>query len=219
MEAGVSELRDGYWTIILPNATPSSPITIGSTMRRLFLPSTTTQVVTSSYLPCWIASNDTGAYPRKLPQFLLTSYILSPILVEATSKSSDSRLNFVVFWLCIPSRTKAHPAVQMLEANEDMMGAQAVLGLASGDHVTLPRGQLVVPFKLVSRYHPLISISLSDQIYSSRAVLSSSMTTIGRLSCLRTTYTVRAMYRLDESILQTHENAPPLESAVHRNGS
>jgi hypothetical protein len=45
----------------------------------------------------------------------------------------------------------------MLEVNEDVMGTQEVLGLASGDNVTyhiLQREKQMVPFNIVSCYRP-----------------------------------------------------------------
>jgi hypothetical protein len=101
---------------------------LGSMIRHLFLPPNTMQDVTSEYLP--LASNDTGAYPSKLHQYSLTSYILLPVLVEVTPilKSSDLQLNCMVFWLCIPLRTKTRTRtqsrqlemVQMLEVGTNL---------------------------------------------------------------------------------------------------
>ena len=93
-------------------------------IQQFFLPPITTQDVTSKSLP--LASNDTGAYPIKLHQYLHACYILFPVSMEVTPvlKNSDLQLNSVVFWLCVPLAPSCQIVIQILEVQGLVRGVE-----------------------------------------------------------------------------------------------
>lgn len=179
MEPELSELCDGHWTTVTPsNATPSSQLTARIHDATSLLP---TDYNGGCHIQLAGMPDNERRYwrlPTKIAPIL--TYLLYSVSNVIESNIEEVQLAVELHGLlsvnCMknkglsrgpdvrdgnPDDGGGNPEVPSKRVRD---GAHAVLGLASGENKTHRRGELVVPFKLVSCYHLIDFSRLTEYI-------------------------------------------------------